>query len=177
VQAVTDGCANLGRHIENMKNFGVPVVVAINHFVTDTDAEVQAVKDYVQVAGRRSDSVQALGQGLRRHRGAGDQGGRIAESGAAAFKPLYPDEMPCSRRSRPSPRRIYRADEVTLTKSDRDQLKQWEEAGLRQPAGLHGQDAVFLHHRSEQARRATGPHPGARSAAVCRCRLRRRDLR
>jgi formyltetrahydrofolate synthetase len=45
VQAVTDGCANLGRHIENMKNYGVPAVVAINHFITDTDAEIQAVKD------------------------------------------------------------------------------------------------------------------------------------
>ena len=47
VDAVKDGCANLGRHIGNLKSFGVPVVVAINHFVTDTDAEVQAVKDYV----------------------------------------------------------------------------------------------------------------------------------
>ena len=44
VEAVESGCANLGRHIENVKSFGVPVVVAINHFVTDTDAEVQAVQ-------------------------------------------------------------------------------------------------------------------------------------
>ncbi|MFT7107941.1 MAG: formate--tetrahydrofolate ligase, partial [Yoonia sp.] len=47
VDAVNSGCANLGRHIENIKSFGVPVVVAINHFVTDTDAEVAAVKVYV----------------------------------------------------------------------------------------------------------------------------------
>ena len=47
VEAVKAGCPNLGRHIENLKSFGVPVVVAINHFVTDTDAEVQAVKDFV----------------------------------------------------------------------------------------------------------------------------------
>src|SRR6056297_1771080 len=51
VEAVKEGCANLGRHIENVKSFGVPVVVAINHFVTDTDAEVQAVKDYVAEQG------------------------------------------------------------------------------------------------------------------------------
>ncbi|MEY8828488.1 formate--tetrahydrofolate ligase, partial [Sedimentitalea sp. XS_ASV28] len=44
VEAVRKGCPNLGRHIENLKSFGVPVVVAINHFVTDTEAEVQAVK-------------------------------------------------------------------------------------------------------------------------------------
>ena len=46
VAAVQAGCPNIGRHIENVKSFGVTVVVAINHFVTDTDAEVQAVKDY-----------------------------------------------------------------------------------------------------------------------------------
>ncbi len=51
VDAVQAGCPNLGRHIENLKSFGVPVVVAINHFVTDTDAEVQAVKDYVASQG------------------------------------------------------------------------------------------------------------------------------
>src|SRR5215468_2158799 len=47
VEAVKKGCANLGRHIENVKSFGVPVVVGINHFITDTDAEIQAMKEYV----------------------------------------------------------------------------------------------------------------------------------
>ncbi|NCV18640.1 MAG: formate--tetrahydrofolate ligase, partial [Rhodobacterales bacterium] len=51
VDAVIQGCPNLGRHIENVKSFGVPVVVAINHFVTDTDAEVKAVQDYVSDMG------------------------------------------------------------------------------------------------------------------------------
>ncbi|HSM39807.1 MAG TPA: formate--tetrahydrofolate ligase, partial [Afifellaceae bacterium] len=51
VKAVADGCANLGRHIENMKNYGVPAVVAINHFITDTDAEIQAVKDFCASQG------------------------------------------------------------------------------------------------------------------------------
>ena len=51
VEAVTKGCPNLGRHIENVKSFGIPVIVAINHFVTDTEDEVQAVKDYVLSMG------------------------------------------------------------------------------------------------------------------------------
>ncbi len=51
VAAVRAGCANLGRHIENLKSFGVPVVVAINHFVTDTDAEIAAIQDYVAEHG------------------------------------------------------------------------------------------------------------------------------
>ena len=51
VDAVKAGCSNLGRHIENLKSFGVPVVVAINHFVKDTDAEVEAVKEFVASQG------------------------------------------------------------------------------------------------------------------------------
>ena len=51
VDAVKAGCANLGRHIENIKKFGVPAVVGINHFVTDTDAEVQALSDFVKTQG------------------------------------------------------------------------------------------------------------------------------
>ena len=51
VDAVKSGCPNLGRHIENLKSFGVPVVVAVNHFVKDTDAEVQAVQDYCAEMG------------------------------------------------------------------------------------------------------------------------------
>jgi formate--tetrahydrofolate ligase len=66
VDAVSAGCPNLGRHIENIKSFGVPVVVAINHFITDTEAEVQAVKDYVEVQGSEA-ILPALGKRFRRH--------------------------------------------------------------------------------------------------------------
>ncbi|TIP29776.1 MAG: formate--tetrahydrofolate ligase, partial [Mesorhizobium sp.] len=51
IEAVKKGCLNLGRHIENVKQFGVPAVVAINHFTTDTDAEIQAMKDFVKAQG------------------------------------------------------------------------------------------------------------------------------
>src|SRR6185503_9187213 len=51
VEAVKKGCANLGRHIENVKSFGVPVVVAMNHFISDTDAEIAAMKEYVKAQG------------------------------------------------------------------------------------------------------------------------------
>src|SRR5690606_19656091 len=54
VDAVKKGCVNLGRHIENVKQFGVPAVVAINHFHTDTEAEIQAVKDYVASMGEEA---------------------------------------------------------------------------------------------------------------------------
>ena len=94
VDAVKNGCANLGRHIENVKSFGVPVVVAINHFVTATDAEVQAVKDYV--ASQGSAAV------LSRHWELGSAGSaalatkvvETIEKGESNFSPIYPDDLP-----------------------------------------------------------------------------------
>ena len=124
-----DGCSNLGRHIENLKSFGVPVVVAINHFVTDTDAEVQAVKDYVSSQG--SEAI------LSKHWEFGSEGSaelakkvsEIADSNIANFAPIYPDEMPLFEKIDTIAKRIYRADEVLADKKIRDQLRQWEDQG------------------------------------------------
>ena len=129
VTAVNDGCPNLGRHIENLKSFGVPVVVAINHFVTDTDAEVQAVKDYV--ASQGSEAI------LSKHWEFGSEGSvdlaqrvsEIADAEMANFAPIYPDEMPLFEKVETIAKRIYRADEVLADKKIRDQLRQWEEQG------------------------------------------------
>jgi len=129
VDAVKAGCANLGRHIENVKSFGVPVVVAINHFVTDTDAEIDAVKDYGGEHG-----VEAV---LSKHWALGSEGSAelarkvvdLADSGAASFGPLYPDEMPLFEKIETIAKRIYRADEVLADKRLRGQLREWEDAG------------------------------------------------
>ena len=129
VDAVKSGCANLGRHIENIKSFGVPVVVAINHFVTDTDAEIQAVKDFVADQG-----AEAI---LSRHWELGSEGSadlatrvaEIAEKGEAQFAPIYPDEMSLFEKIETVAKRIYRADEVLADKKIRDQLKLWEDQG------------------------------------------------
>ncbi|PVA10114.1 formate--tetrahydrofolate ligase [Pelagivirga sediminicola] len=129
VDAVKEGCANLGRHIANLKSFGVPVVVAINHFVNDTDAEVQAVKDYVKAQG--SEAI------LSRHWELGSEGSadlarrvaEVAESGESNFKPIYPDEMPLFQKIETIAKNIYHADAVVADSKIRDQLKQWEEAG------------------------------------------------
>ena len=129
VEAVKKGCPNLGRHIGNVKGFGVPVVVAINHFYSDTDAEIQAVKDYV--AGQGAEAI------LCKHWAHGSAGiedlarkvVQMAESGSANFAPLYPDEMPLFQKIETIAKRIYHADEVLADKSIRDQLKAWEAAG------------------------------------------------
>ena len=129
VEAVKAGCPNLGRHIENLKSFGVPVVVAINHFVTDTDGEVQAIKDYVAEHG-----AEAV---LSRHWELGSEGSaplaekvaELADAGTANFSPIYADDMPLAEKIQTICKRIYRADEALMDKKIRDQLKLWEEQG------------------------------------------------
>ena len=129
VAAVQAGCANLGRHIENLKGFGVPVVVAINHFLGDTDAEVAALQDYVAEQG--SEAI------ISRHWELGGKGAEalarrvaeIADSEISNFSPIYPDEMTLFEKIETIAKRIYRAEEVLADKSIRDQLRQWEDAG------------------------------------------------
>ncbi|MEP2979196.1 MAG: formate--tetrahydrofolate ligase [Lentilitoribacter sp.] len=129
VDAVGSGCANLGRHIENVKSFGVPVVVAINHFVTDTDAEVQAVKDYVASLGTEAILCKHWAHGSEGVKDLAEQVVKMAESDMAAFHPLYPDDMPLFEKMETIAKRIYRADEVLADKKIRDQLKAWEADG------------------------------------------------
>jgi formate--tetrahydrofolate ligase len=129
VEAVKKGCPNLGRHIGNLKSFGVPVVVAINHFVSDTDAEVQAVKDYVKSQGSEAILCKHWAQGSAGIEDLAHKVVQLAESGAANFAPLYPDEMPLMQKIETIAKRIYHADAVLADKSVRAQLKAWEEAG------------------------------------------------
>jgi len=129
VDAVKKGCANLGRHIENVKSFGVPAVVAINHFVTDTDAEVAAVKTYVESLGSEAILCKHWAEGSKGTEALATRIVEIAESGAAQFSLLYPDDMPLFEKIQTIAKRIYRADEVLADKKIRDQLRQWEEAG------------------------------------------------
>jgi len=129
VEAVKKGCANLGRHIANTKGFGVPVVVAINHFFSDTDAEIQAVKDYVASQGSEAILCKHWAHGSAGIEELAHKVVALAESGVANFAPLYPDDMPLFQKIETVAKRIYHADEVLADKSIRDQLKAWEAAG------------------------------------------------
>ncbi|MEN8840168.1 MAG: formate--tetrahydrofolate ligase [Octadecabacter sp.] len=129
VAAVENGCANLGRHIGNLKSFGVPVVVAINHFVTDTDAEVQAVKDYVATQGSEAILSQHWEHGSKGSEALATRVAEIADSGVSAFAPLYPDDMRLKDKIQTIAKRIYHADEALMDQKIRDQLRLWEEQG------------------------------------------------
>ncbi|MBL6429288.1 MULTISPECIES: formate--tetrahydrofolate ligase [Maritimibacter] len=129
VDAVKAGCPNLGRHIENLKGFGVPVVVAINHFVTDTDAEVQAVKDYVAEHGTEAILCQHWAKGSEGTEALATRVAEIADAGMGSFAPLYNDDLSLFEKIETVAKRIYRADEVLADKKIRDQLRAWEAAG------------------------------------------------
>jgi formate--tetrahydrofolate ligase len=129
VEAVKKGCPNLGRHIANVKSFGVPVVVAINHFYSDTDAEVQAVKEFVAAQGAEAILCKHWAQGSAGIEDLAHKVVQLAEAGVSNFAPLYPDEMPLFQKIETIAKRIYHAQEVIADKSIRDQLKTWDAAG------------------------------------------------
>tara|TARA_Y100000385_G_scaffold113157_1_gene117372 strand:- start:145 stop:1812 length:1668 start_codon:yes stop_codon:yes gene_type:complete len=129
VAAVQNGCSNLGRHIENLKQFGVPVVVAINHFVTDTDAEVEAIKAYAESQGSEAILCQHWSKGSDGAKDLAKRVVEIVEEGSAHFAPLYPDEMSLLEKIETVAKRVYRADAVIADKKIRDQLKSWEDQG------------------------------------------------
>ena len=128
-EAVARGCENLGRHIENVKSFGVPAVVAINHFVSDTDAEVDIVRDYVASLGSEAIVCKHWAEGSKGTIDLATRVAEIAEAGVSQFSTLYPDDMPLFQKIETIAKRIYRADEVLADKKIRDQLRQWELAG------------------------------------------------
>jgi len=129
VEAVKAGCANLGRHIENLKQYGVPVVVAINHFTLDTDNEIKAAQDFA-----KSQGVDAI---ICKHWANGSDGTKdlankvveMIDNETADFKTLYPDSMPLMEKIETIAKKIYRADDVVADKAIHEQLKAWEEAG------------------------------------------------
>ena len=129
VDAVKAGCSNLGRHIENLKSFGVPVVVAINHFVKDTDAEVEAVKDFVASQGAEAIVSKHWADGSEGSKELATRVAEIADADMANFAPLYADDMSLADKIQTVCKRIYRADEALMDKKIRDQLHLWEEQG------------------------------------------------
>ena len=130
VEAVTRGMANLARHIENIQKFGVPPVVAINHFIADTDAEIQAVLD-----GCKSLGVKAV---LCKHWALGSAGAEdlartvvdMIDEGKASFKTLYPDDMPLLKKIETIATEIYHAGEVVPSKAASDRLAELEKLGF-----------------------------------------------
>ncbi|MDI7860830.1 formate--tetrahydrofolate ligase [Rhizobiaceae bacterium n13] len=129
LDAVRKGCANLGRHVQNVKKFGVPVVVAINHFSSDTNEEIAAVRDYVATLGAEAYVCRHWADGSAGIEELATRVAALAESGASQFSPLYPDDMPLFHKIEAIAKDIYHASEVLADKTVREQLHQWERQG------------------------------------------------
>ncbi|RMC33691.1 formate--tetrahydrofolate ligase [Paracoccus alkanivorans] len=128
VAAVTRGCANLGRHIENLRGFGLPVVVAVNHFDGDSENEIAALQDYCAHHGVKVVIARHWAQGGA---GAEDLAREVVAlaEGEVDFHTLYPDSMPLWQKIETICTRIYRASHAEAAPGIRQQLEIWEEAG------------------------------------------------
>ena len=129
VSAVTQGGSNLARHIENVKSFGVPVVVAINRFITDTDAEIQAVKDLASENGVKAIECTHWSDGGKGTTELAEEVVKLANSGVASFAPLYPNDMGIWDKIRTVATRLYRADDIIADKKIRAQIRKFEDDG------------------------------------------------
>ncbi len=129
VEALRKGCANLGRHIDNVKQFGVPVVVAINHFTSDTKEEVAAVQEFAKSHGVEAIRCEHWAKGSEGTEELAKAVVKLAESGAAQFSPLYNDDLTLWEKINTVVTRIYRAEEAVADKKVRDQLKAWGDEG------------------------------------------------
>jgi formate--tetrahydrofolate ligase len=130
IMAVNKGCENLKQHLENIGKFGVPVVVAVNRFVTDTEAEVQEVMKAAESVGTKAFMCTHWADG-----GAGTQGlaqhvVELADSGKAAFKPLYPDEMSLRDKVKTIATEIYRASDIACDSSVETAFRDLEAGGF-----------------------------------------------
>lgn len=129
VAALVDGSKNLGRHLRNLSQFGVPAVVAINRYTADTDAEVDAVKQYCDKFGVEAVDCTHWADGGD---GAIDLARRvteIADSGAAQFRTLYDDDLSLWDKAKRVATSIYGADDIIADKKVRQQLSQFESDG------------------------------------------------
>ena len=130
VEALTKGCANLGRHIENVKGFGVPVIVAINRFITDSEAEIAAIKSYAKTQGVEAVLCEHWAKGSAGTEELAHKVVAMIDGTPAHFKLLYPSEMGLWDKINTICTKIYRADKATADKKVIDQLKAWEDAGF-----------------------------------------------
>ncbi|MCB1521979.1 MAG: formate--tetrahydrofolate ligase, partial [Hyphomicrobiaceae bacterium] len=130
VAAVTKGCENLKRHIENVRKFGVPPVVAVNRFITDTDAEVAEVMAAAESMGTKAFVCTHWSDGGKGTEELAKHIVEVAGSGQASFKPLYPDEMPLRDKVKTVATEIYRAADISCDASIEARFKELEAAGF-----------------------------------------------
>ncbi len=133
VDAVRAGCANMGRHITNLKRFGVPVVVAVNQFIADTEAEMQAVSEVAAEHGAKAVVASHWANGGAGTEELARQVVALVESGEAKFAPLYPDDMSLWDKVKTIATNIYGASDISADQAVRNRFAQLNESYGRFP--------------------------------------------
>ena len=178
LKALGAGMANLQRHIENVKKFGLPAIVSINRFSADTDAEIALVKEKCKALG-----VEAL---MADHWAMGGAGAadvakavvKVIDEGKANLKFLYNDDMPLFDKVCTIAKELYGADDATAEKSVKDQLKTWEEMGFgKLPVCIAKTQYSFSTNPDAKGAPTGFSIPVREVRTLCRRRIRRCDLR
>ena len=129
VEALKKGLVNLERHVENVKKFGLPVAIAVNHFIKDTDDEVKALVDFCNKLGIKASLCTHWANGGEGTKELAAHVADLCEKNENKFKFLYESKTPLFKKIETIAKEIYRADEVIADTKIRDQLKSFEEAG------------------------------------------------
>lgn len=130
VSAVAAGCVNLARHIENIKAYGVPVIVAVNRFSADTDAEMAAVREVTSSYGVTAIDANHWSDGGAGAMQLAEEVAKVADSGVSNFSPLYPDSMPIWDKIKTVATRLYRADDIIADQKTRNQIRELQDSGF-----------------------------------------------
>jgi formate--tetrahydrofolate ligase len=129
VEALKKGLVNLKRHVENIKKFGLPAIVAVNHFIKDTENEVKTLMEFCKDIGVKVSLCTHWANGGEGTKELATQVSEICEKDEAKFKFLYESKIPLFKKIETIAKEIYRADEVIADTKIRDQLKSFEKLG------------------------------------------------
>lgn len=129
VDAVRKGLENLGRHIRNTGQYGIPVTVAINHFVSDTQAEMDVIFEYVEKHGAKAHVCKHWAEGGAGATNLAETVASLTESGSSQFRNLYDEDMTLWEKTRHIARSVYGADDISADQKIRDQFRKFEEDG------------------------------------------------
>ena len=129
LDALRAGSVNLEKHIENLRSFGVPVVVAINRFDTDTDAELKVIEDVCTKCGAAFELSEVFAKGGEGGRSLASKVCELADSGAAAFKMLYADDLKLKAKIKTIATNIYGASDVVYADEANKELRRYEKLG------------------------------------------------
>ena len=129
VEALKKGLVNLQRHVENVKKFGLPVAVAVNHFIKDTENEVKALIEFCDTIGVKASLCTHWANGGEGTKELASHVAELCEKNEDKFKFLYESKTPLFKKIETIAKEIYRADEVIADTKIRDQLKSFEDAG------------------------------------------------